>query len=35
LQGMQSVFSVAPRRTISTERLQKAGPRRCAKNGLD
>jgi hypothetical protein len=32
---MQSVFSVTSRRTISTERFGKEGPRRCAKNGLD
>jgi hypothetical protein len=28
-------FSAASRRTISTERFRKKGPRRCAKNGLD
>src|SRR5260370_32402840 len=33
--AMQSVFSAASWRTISTERLRKEGPRRCAKNGLD
>jgi hypothetical protein len=31
---MQSVFSAASRRTISTERLRKEAPRRCAENAL-
>src|ERR1700730_6267016 len=31
---VQSVFSAASRRTMSTERSRKEGPWRCAKNGL-
>jgi uncharacterized membrane protein YeaQ/YmgE (transglycosylase-associated protein family) len=34
VQHRQSVFSAAARRTVSTERLRKEGPRQCAKNAL-